>query len=223
MSAGQQRNLTLEEEAALREVAAKWPHDKQLRAEFNNDRASAEGFFKAEARGNARTFGRGVKTFESPTTRPAPGGGEPPASSPAARAAAAPAGGDRWSRDEELRLAFGNDRKIYEAFERAQASGRVKILGDSGARDGSSGAPDRSPAAPPAGAADDGAPLAGPVVSRRMGMNFSSFEDYFSWRRVFAANMIKNGELTEAEFRANMVEQWNKLVRAEAPTLASAR
>jgi len=217
-------NLSIEEEAALREVAAKWPHDKQLRAEFNNDRAVCEAFFKARARGNARTFGRGTQTVESEETRPAPVS-EAPARSPAASTAAG--AGDEWDRDDELRREFDNNREAYEAYARAMKSGRVKILGRARSAPGAASRPQgpspaaRLPAAPAARATDDGAPLAGRVMQGRM--EFATFNDFYAWRAPFAKRQIEAGELTEGELRANLVGRWNEMVRAQAPTLSSAR
>jgi hypothetical protein len=54
-------------------------------------------------------------------------------------------------------------------------------------------------------------------------MEFATFNDFYAWRAPFAARQIKDGELTEGELRANLVGRWNDMIRAQAPTLSSAR
>jgi hypothetical protein len=224
-----QRHTTLEEEAAERDVAARWGHDKALRAEFADDRAACVAYHKAIARGARPFVGRSTavpaeEISNAPADNFAPAAGHQARASakPAPAPAPAPAGvpeGDveralrrRWDASAQLRAEYADDFKLFAAFEKANAAGRVRILGARTTKQ-----PGESPAAAASHAAPSAASPDAPIdASVRYGaQEFYSFNDFYAWRRTFAAKQIAQGKLDEAEFRANMVERWNTVARTQ--------
>ena len=132
----------------------------------------------------------------------------------------------RWGKDAALRAEFRDDYDACVAYHVAVARGvahhtkqNVRSLGT---------IPDAPPAAPGqsgAGAHASAAPIAAPIASTTdapiaasvtYGTNkFVSFDDFYAWRRGFAAKAIECGELDEAVFRANLAARWNEMAHAQ--------
>ena len=199
------RKTSFAEEAAADAVEARWKKDAALRSEFRDDFDACCAYHMAVARGVAHHTKQNVKSLGTiPDAAPA----TPGETGTGAHASAAPAL-QRWNASAALRAEFG-EFEFFEAFEKANAAGRLKILGQpaQGQRDGSAAAPI---AAPIASTTD--APIA---ASMTYGTSkFVSFDDFYAWRRGFAAKMIECGELDETVFRANMVARWNDGARAQ--------
>lgn len=218
------KSRTIAEETAERDVLARWGKDGALRGEFANDREACVAYHQAVARGNAKHTKANVKSLgvieDARPAASAPIGD----SSHQARAVAAPAipSGlsedqmekalrQRWDADAALRAEFAEDFGLFEAFATAAAAGRLKILGQpsAGQRDAGSTA---APIAAPVASGTD-APIAASVTCGEQ--EFVSFEDFYAWRRPFAAQQIEKGKLDEAVFRANLVSRWNEIARMQ--------
>jgi hypothetical protein len=199
------RKTSLAEDAAERDVETRWGKDAALRAEFRDDYEACVAYHVAVARGVAHHTKQNVRSLGTiPDAPPA----APGQSGAGAHASAAPAL-QRWNANVALRAEFV-EFEFFEAFDKANAAGRAKILGQpaQGQRDGSAAAPI---AAPIASTTD--APIAASVT---YGTNkFVSFDDFYAWRRGFAAKAIECGELDEAVFRANLAARWNEMAHAQ--------
>jgi len=200
------RKTSLAEEAAADAVEARWKKDAALRAEFAEDFDACCAYHMAVARGVAHHTKQNVRSLGTiPDAPPA----APAESGAGAHASAAPAL-QRWNANAALRAEFV-EFEFFEAFDKAAAAGRAKILGQpaQGQRDAGSAA---APIAAPAASAPD-APSAKNLVYGTG--EFVSFDDFYAWRRGFAAKMIEYGELDETVFRANMLARWNEMARAQ--------
>lgn len=220
----QKRKTTMAEDAAERDVTARWGKDAALRAEFRDDFDSCRAYHQAVARGNAKHTKANVKSLGViEDARPA---ASMPAGDPNqhAHAVAVPAMRpglseeemekalrQRWNADAALRAEFAEDFEIFEAFATADAAGRLKILGQPSARPRDVGSAVAPLAVAVASATDT--PFAGSVVYG--GQEYRCFDDFFVWRRGFAARQIEEGRLNEAIFRGNLVTRWNEMARQQ--------
>lgn len=107
-----------DDDAVQRRAVEQWERDPALRAEFADNRQACVAYFKAEARGLIRVRRR-------------PNGGSAGTARIPQSAAAYTDGdaADCWDRDAMVREEFCGNRAAFIAFARADALGRIRILG----------------------------------------------------------------------------------------------
>lgn len=121
---------TVAEDEAEEKAAQRWEHDARFREQFANIRSACLAYARAEARGAFKVCGGGVKRgiVAQEPQRERTHEEAVDASARYQRAAYTPAPS---SKEYEEYEETEEEKKWRQAFERAEASGRVKILGQS--------------------------------------------------------------------------------------------